>query len=397
MAVRVIACTPVRPSDTFADTRMTMTAASTSPLLRSPRTIYWATQVMAWVLLIVLLSLYLYQNDDLSWDQLKVLILFCLTGIGISHLFRRVIVRNGWLERDIGFVLPRLSLVALLLSVLAFLLMAVVHDLFFPGYEPLLVAEPLDLLLSTINWTLLLFVWSLGYFAYIYFVRSRREEIRNLRLETANRENQLNTLRAQMNPHFMFNALNGIRALVDEDPEQAKKAITQLSSILRNAMATVKRNQVPLGEEIDIVRAYLELERMRYEERLRVSIDVPVDLEREHVPPMVLQTLVENAVRHGIAPLLQGGDLRITAQRTADGLELCVRNTGHYGPGKVKGNGIGLRNTRKRLEMLYGGKARLTISNVDDHVESRVSLPLSSAINNTASGGNPPLISDTEP
>jgi two-component system LytT family sensor kinase len=116
---------------------------------------------------------------------------------------------------------------------------------------------PLDLLLSTINWTVLLFVWSLGYFAYVYFVRSRREEIRNLRLETANRENQLNTLRAQMNPHFMFNALNGIRGLVDEDPDQAKKAITQLSAILRNAMASVKRNLVPLGEEIDIVKAYL--------------------------------------------------------------------------------------------------------------------------------------------
>ncbi len=346
-----------------------------SPFLRSPRTIYWATQLLAWTLLILVLGLYFYQNNDLSTDQVKVLALFFFIGIGISHYFRHVILRNHWLERDIGYVLPRLSLVALLLSIVAFLILAIVHDLFFPTYTPMLVADPLALLLDTINWTVLLFIWSLGYFAYIYFVRSRREEIRNLRLETANRENQLNTLRAQMNPHFMFNALNGIRALVDEDPGQAKKAITQLSAILRNAMATVKRSLVPLGEEIDIVEAYLELERMRYEERLRVQIDVPPELEREQVPPMILQTLVENAVRHGIAPLLKGGDLHISAQRTTNGLALIVRNTGHYEPGKVRGSGIGLRNTRRRLEIIYGGKAHLTITNTNGAVESRVEIP----------------------
>lgn len=350
-------------------------SSTQAPSKRSARTIYWATQLLAWTLLVTFIGLYFYKSDVLSGDQFKVLVLFYFTGIGISHWFRNVILRNGWLERDIGYVMPRLSLVALLLSVAAFLLMAVMHDLFFPSYAPMLVADPLAVLLNTINWTVLLFIWSLGYFAYTYFIRSRREEIRNLRLETANRENQLNTLRAQMNPHFMFNALNGIRALVDEDPDQAKKAITQLSAILRNAMASVKRNVVPLGEEIDIVRAYLELERMRFEERLRVHFDVPVELEREQVPPMLLQTLVENAVRHGIAPLLGGGDLHVTAQRTPEGLALIVRNTGHFTPGKSRGSGIGLSNTRKRLDMLYGGQARFHISNHDGFVESRVDLP----------------------
>jgi sensor histidine kinase YesM len=352
---------------------------STSPRpIGPPRPAYWITQLLSWALLIVLLGLYLYQSDLLTNDQAKVLVLFFITGVGISHLFRWVILRNRWLEQDIGQVLPRLTFVALVLSVVAFLVLASVHDLFFPAYPPMLVMHPLELLLNTINWTVLLFVWSLGYFAYIYFVRSRREEIRNLRLETANRENQLNTLRAQMNPHFMFNALNGIRGLIDEDPEQAKRSITQLSAILRNAMASVKRKLVPLGEEIDIVKAYLALEQMRYEERLRFTVDVPQELEREQVPPMLLQTLVENAVRHGIATLVEGGELHVVVQRSNDGMVLTVRNTGDYQPARNRTDrkGIGLRNTRRRLELIYAGKAGLTIFNDNGMVVSEVRLPL---------------------
>lgn len=349
---------------------------------RSPRPVYWITQFVGWGSYVGVFLVWNYFGKDPAPGLERLMLLVFVTGVGVSHLFRTLIVRQGWLARPLGFVLPRISLAALLIGSLAFVLQGVLHDLLVREFEPLFSLPIVEVTVRIMNWTVLLFIWALAYFAYAWFMRNRREEIRILRLETANRENQLGNLRAQMNPHFMFNALNGIRALIDEDPEQAKRAITQLSAILRNAMASVKRKVVPLGEEIDIVKAYLALEAMRYEERLRTRFDLEPGLERVPVPPMMLQTLVENAVRHGIAKLTEGGDLIISAQRGLEGLVLTVRNSGTYEPGvngtksRAERGGLGLRNTRKRLEMIYGNKARIDISNKEGMVVTEVLLPL---------------------
>lgn len=356
-----------------------MTAPVHVPVrLRSLKPIYWATQLVGWGLYICFYAVLAYLSGDYQASLLRGFTLVFIVAVCISHTMRYFIIRNHWLDHSLGYTLPRLTLAALLLGGSAFLIMGALHELLLPNEPSHFKGVPLDLLGNVINWTLLLMIWSFAYFAYIYFIRHRRDEIRNLRLETANRENQLSALRAQMNPHFMFNALNGIRALIDENPEQAKRSITQLSAILRNAMSTVKRKTVPLGEEVDIVKAYLALEAMRFEERIRVHFDVDPALEREPVPPMLVQTLVENAVRHGIAKLPQGGDLYIGAQRGLEHLVLSVKNTGHYEPGQINGTGIGLRNTRKRLEMLYGPKARLSISNQNGMVITEVEIPLRS-------------------
>ncbi len=346
-------------------------------LARVPRwALYWAAQLIGWGAYFGLSVLANYLEGEYSARIWDVLLPEYITGIGVSHALRGIIIRSRWLEQGIAQALPRVILASLLLSLPALLLETVLVGIALDDPLALLRRGPLDVIGRVINWTLLLTGWSFLYFAYGYFVRHRREEIRTLRLETANRENQLNTLRAQMNPHFMFNALNGIRALVDEDPEQAKRAITQLSAILRNAMSTVKRRTVPLGEELDIVKSYLALEAMRYEERLRVRFEVEAGLERELVPPMLLQTLVENAVKHGVASQPRGGDLVIGARREQRQLLLTVSNSGHYEAGHVNGSGIGLRNTRKRLELIYGGAARLRIGNEQDLVVTEVEIPL---------------------
>ncbi|MBK9177668.1 MAG: histidine kinase [Flavobacteriales bacterium] len=344
--------------------------------IRVPRkALYWGAQLVGWGAYFGLSVLASYLEGEYHPRMWDILLPEYLTGIGVSHALRAVILHRRWLEQGIGHVLPRVILASLIISVPALLLEGVLVGTALNDPLSMLARGPLDQVGRLINWTLLLTGWCFLYFAYGYFVRHRREEIRNLRLETASRENQLSTLRAQLNPHFMFNALNGIRALIDEDPAQAKRAITQLSAILRNAMSTVRRRTVPLGEELDIVKSYLALEAMRYEERLRVRFEVEDGLDREPVPPMLLQTLVENAVRHGVANLPQGGELVIGAKRRAEGLVLTVSNSGHYEPGKINGTGIGLRNTRKRLDLIYGDKAALRINNRDGMVVTEVDIP----------------------
>ncbi len=349
------------------------------PLQR--QVLYWTTQFTVWSAYVALISSVAYADRKYVPGTGYLMTMVLLIGIAVSHLFRALILRLRWIQLSLAALLLRIVLGALLLGALAFLLQAVLHDVLFPLSEPIIGGLPLNAFTGWVNWILLLFGWGMGYFSYHWFIRSRREEIRNLRLEGANRENQLGNLRAQLNPHFMFNALNGIRALIDEDPARAKRSITQLSNILRNSMMTVRRNTVPLGEELDIVKAYLELEAMRFEERLRVRFDVEEGMDRLPVPPMMLQTLAENAVRHGIANLTAGGDLEVGVHRTLDGLLLSVKNSGTYDPHAPErtgtpSNGIGLENTRKRLEMLYGRKAELRIENRDGMVVTEVEIPI---------------------
>jgi signal transduction histidine kinase len=338
--------------------------------------IYWLTQVVAWTGYVFIFGFSMWIGGKYTEGQGYGLLLTLCMGVAVSHALRLMILRQRLTDRSLGYALPRMALAAVLLGTVAAVVQAVLHDILFPNAGRILAGPLASLLEFIISWTILLLGWGVCYFAYHWFMRGRREEIRNLRLETANREGQLSNLRAQLNPHFMFNALNGIRALIDEDPARAKQAITQLSAILRNAMSTVKRRTVPLGEELDIVKDYLALERMRFEERLRTRFNIDPSLEREPVPPMLLQTLVENAVRHGIARLTTGGEMVVSAARDNNGMVLTVSNTGTYEEGRTVGSGIGLAGTRRRLELIYGHDASLTINNRDGMVVMEIVIPI---------------------
>jgi len=175
----------------------------------------------------------------------------------------------------------------------------------------------------------------------------------------------------------MFNSMNSIRALIDEDPARAKSAITKLSNLLRSTLLAGKKDLLPFDEELEIVRDYLDLEKIRFEERLDYDIEIEPDLQKRPFPPLLLQTLVENAVKHGISNLSAGGEVKILAHASDEKMIITVTNSGSYRQGgKRKSTGIGLENSRKRLSIMYSGRAKLKIGNESGIVKAQIELPL---------------------
>ncbi len=344
------------------------------------KAIYWLSQTAGWFgfILLILFQSLLEGNADIG--IVKVLILNFVLGIGLSHAMRHIIVQYGLLQMKVLKVIWRIILLSVGFGILASLVYASISDLFFPDVDPILAPPYLIVLQLIFPFTIIFLFWNILYFASIYLKNYEREEIINLRLTASINEVELNNLRAQLNPHFMFNALNSIRALVDENPVQAKKSITQMSNILRNSMISGRRRFLELSEELKVVKDYLSLEKIRFEERLQFEIDVPGDLHHLPIPPLLIQTLAENAIKHGISHLPEGGKIWVYAAKEGE-KELIIKvcNSGKYDPLQRKRNdshGIGLTNSRRRLKLLYGERAQLQIFNEDDRVICKVNLPI---------------------
>jgi two-component system, LytTR family, sensor kinase len=172
---------------------------------------------------------------------------------------------------------------------------------------------------------------------------------------------RLNALRAQLNPHFLFNTLNAVSTLVDEDPPGARRMIARLSDLLRHTLAEGDEQEIPLTSELEMLRRYLDIMEVRFQGKLDVSIESDASLDDALVPNLVLQPLVENAFRHGLAQMQTVGRVAVRAVRDDGDLVLTVRDNGR-GPANPVREGVGLTNTRARLTQLYGARQRLALT-----------------------------------
>ncbi len=339
----------------------------------TPSRYYYKAQVIGWSLYVLIsTAVFIMSGTDMSMKVVGGIYLVFALGLIVTHLYRLVIIRLGWLEQDIGRLLPRVTIACVVVSVIFHALYISIGNLVFNWGIEFSWRDP-----NIVTWGMLFFIWSLIYFSYAFFQRFRKEELKNFKLEATRNEYELRRLKDQMNPHFIFNAMNTIRALIDEDPNKAKRAVTQLSNVLRSSLQAGRKDLIRLEQEYQMVRDYLEIEKARYEERLEVEWQVPDELMSIKIPPLMLQTLVENSIKHGISKLPKGGTIKIEASKSADGVDLAVTNSGHYEPNTSSDSSLGLENTRARLRLSFGERADLEIKNVNGaSVQTTVHIPL---------------------
>ena len=342
--------------------------------------IYWISQVTGWSFFVGINLFIISSFEEVTWQRVLVWIFLGLLGIIFTHILRRIIRKNNWLNLPLKNTLPRILSSSIITGIIIYALVfsaSYVAGLF--KQDEYNVAR---VIAGISNTSILVLLWSLIYFVIHYMENYKKKEIESLIWEAAVKDYELKTLKSQLNPHFMFNAMNSIRALIEEDPESAKVAITKLSNILRYSLQMERMERVPLEDEVETVKNYLDLERIRFEDRLKYKLDIEKSTQKIEIPPMMIQTLVENGIKHGVAKRTEGGEIELKSKMltTSNGpkLKIEIRNSGHFSEELLKSsNGFGVSNTKHRLNLLFGDDAHFTIKNENGNtVLAEVEIPI---------------------
>ena len=279
--------------------------------------------------------------------------------MGLTQFYRWVIIKEGWLQKPVTKVFPLLLFMLILFAMPIYPIkmgFTWLVGMYSPGLWD-------GLIVSTITYIFFPFLWMVFYFLYHYLERYNQ----SLKYEATMREVELAQLKSQLNPHFIFNALNSIRALVDENPSKSKMAINQLSNILRKSLVTDNTGLTKFEDEYRTVKDYLALESTRFEERLQTEFDIHPESFDYLVPPLMLQTLVENGIKHGISNLKKGGIIKLKTFVEDGWMHIQIRNTGQFTNGQASKSGFGIKNTKQRLKLIYGNNTDFKIFNENSH------------------------------
>ena len=321
---------------------------------------FWQLQLIGWsgfyVLVLVAAAPYLKQPGVFRDNSLWVLTMFAASWI--LPLVYRASLRSqrAWFVHEVHAIGLALCLGAIT---------SVAVDLLIPGLQKM---DWGSWLIDFVQSSVVFFVWCNLYFGAKQWQQIARQRERILAVESQVREARLNALRYQLNPHFLFNALNAVSTLVlDGDSLTASRMLTQISELLRRALDPQAAAAIPLSQEIVFTEQYLEVEQIRLGDRLSVQFAVSPDTLDALVPIMLLQPLVENAVRHGVASQVSGGTILIESRRTNSRLHVLVRNSGPRGNQLSErlshsDSGVGLKNCYERLQVMYGTDYRLNLA-----------------------------------
>lgn len=378
-----------RSSFSRADSETTGSAATLDSQFRTSR-LFWILQCGGWLAFGV--AMFAWGLDYFNpRDALVNKVLLVITGFGVTLVFRQIY--RGVRRRSH----PSLA-IALLICMFSFAGAAIwreTQNLLFQLYANVitngnvavkLVAIPVGTLLYD---GFVLLVWSLLYCGVNDWIELAKQRERATKAEAMAHAARLRALQSQLEPHFLFNTLNAISTLVVEGQNSnAARMITRLSDFLRLSLDAAETPEISVAEELEFVRRYLEIEQVRFGDRLRVAIEAPADTMRGLVPALVLQPLIENAVKHGVLPQEQGGSVSVIIARNNGTLRMCVADNGPGLPDKAAViSAVGLSNTAARLAELYGEKSRFSLdSSPGGGVTATIEIPFRAPTTNTESG-----------
>jgi len=345
----------------------------------SKKQLYWLLQILGWGIPFALNAIGKIFIGGFSLSTSYVLfenLILMYSGILASHLFRHIYKNYiRWSEWSwVKFTLTAFLLLgcAALITLLVESLCPIAYALF---EENALERSMGDYVLTFINSTAYLLVWLILYLLINYTWRSQQLKVERLQVENMAKESQLNLLKGQINPHFMFNSLNNIRGLMLEDVDKARDMLTQLSEMLRFSLSRKDDNYVPLQEEVAVVHNYIALAKIQMEDRLQYEERIAPGTLSLEVPPMLIQMLIENAIKHGIGTLKTGGTVTLEIEKKADQLIIQITNDGTL-TGNTAGTKIGVKNIEQRLKLLYNQEAHFTLLQKGAHVIATVHLPV---------------------
>lgn len=334
----------------------------TNLIKRNKLSLYWKCQLTGWSMA----SLYWFYIGltGKSFDPLFGLIQFLTDVAGyiwLTHLYRNFVLRHQWQDLPVNKlvvkIIPALLVMGSAYTFFTLLKIYGLRVLFVHEFSQNIVAfasvNGINIFVAGIR---LMAIWLLAYHLYQYAQREIRLAKENASLAIESREAQLNNLSAQLNPHFLFNSLNTIKSLINRQPDTARRGIDLLSEVLRNSLYNGEALDISIQEEMALVNDYLELQKLRVEERLQYAIEVDNTINSRRIPRLCILTLVENAMKHGIAPSVTGGEIRISIHQAAGNTKITVMNSGVL-PDSISENGIGLKNVKERLRLMYQQQA----------------------------------------
>ncbi len=327
---------------------------------------------------------YWFSDNELDleiWQFIMDFIIILLLSIFYTHQLKRSI--NKFIQFDNLKGLDALKILGLLLG--SILLFYITYTLYIQ-FTYHFIYDRADVfdhesqglksnILFILNYTIYFLVWTGFYVAIKGLMELNNGRETRLQLETTLKESQLNTLKGQINPHFMFNSLNNIRGLMLEDVDRARNMLTSLSETLRYSLTKSDANAIALEDELEMIKNYIEISKIQFEDRLLFETNIDNASLNTQIPPMIIQMLVENAIKHGISNLKEGGKVSLSTNIKDNHLLIVVANTGILRPSE-NSTQLGLKNIKQRLELLYGEAATFSLKEIENQVVATIKIPL---------------------